>query len=748
MSESIQSHGTFEPSQRLLDAYVALSKNAALWSGDVPSALDTITFTCANLLDVDRVSVWRLNPERSGMQCLTLHQLRATSYSDELNLLDVPDYFGSLQDVRCIESNDCVNDPRLEGIRAYLERLDIRALLDTSVLIDGEFRAVLSLEVVGRGRQWTQSEKNFVVSVADLIGQVHAVAALRESQSKYKALFDGAGDAIFVLQGSHFHDCNSAAEQMFGLTAAQFKETTPADLSPVTQPDGSDSASRAEALIELAQVRPQRFEWVHRRSTGELFDAEVILNSIQMGAGRFTVGIVRDVTERKQNEARLRQSQRELEYRATHDGLTDLPNRHYLMTRLDERIAESISGLSLLLLDLNNFKDINDTLGHRFGDLMLRDVAATLASIVAAEPATLSRLGGDEFAVLVEGPIDRARDLAARISRELRQARSVGPVKLQITASIGIATFPDHGANSHELLRSADVAMYQAKIQRQPVAVYDPCFDSHSIDRLELLSELTTALSQDQLQLYYQPKLCLKTGDCLGVEALLRWPHPERGMIPPSDFVGMAEKGEIIHALSHWVVMSAIRQIRTWHDLGVRVPVAINLSARDLADPDGPRRMQALLDEYAIPTAALEIEITESSLINDPQRALEVIQQFRALGIPFAIDDFGTGYSSLSYLKRLPVSALKIDRSFVSDMLENPADETIVRSTIALAHSFGLSVIAEGIESAATLSRLSELGCNQAQGYFIARPMPAEQLAAWLENRPAMNDALAASRTP
>lgn len=727
-----------EQQDRFLGAYIGLSKNASIWSGDIQSALDVVTYTCANLLQVDRVSVWWLNPDLTSMYCVALHQLNAVAYTDELDLVEVPEYINALRDVRSIESSDAKHDERLVGIWPYLLSRNIDALLDTSILIEGQLKAILSLEVVGATRSWSQSEKSFITSVADLIGHVYAVAALRDSQSKYKALFDGAGDAIFVMRDGYFFDCNTAAELMFGVSAAEFKKLVPADISPPQQPDGSDSMARSIELMQLAVRTPQRFEWQHQRVNGPLFYAEVILKSIQLGNDTCLIAMVRDVTERKRSETLLEASRRELEHRVNHDSLTALPNRHYLHQFIDDQLAMADSLFALLLLDLNQFKEINDTLGHQFGDKMLQDIASDLTALLQAQRATLFRLGGDEFAIVLSGQLTDVLPVADLIHRQLQQPRRVDQIKLQVTGSIGVACYPAHGRGSHQLLRSADVAMYQAKTQGVSTVVYDPGFDSHTIERLELLSELSDAIKQNQLQLHYQPKIDLQTGKCIGCEALLRWQHPVKGMIPPGQFIDVAEKSDIIHVLTQWVIAQAVWQSHQWQLAGLTMPIAINLSARNLVDLSCPQQLSALLQQFAVPADLIEIEITESSLISDPQRALDVVNLFCELGLQLSIDDFGTGYSSLSYLKKLPVKKLKIDRSFVSDMLTNAADEMIVRSTIALAHSFGLLVVAEGVENAQTYRRLSELGCDQAQGYFMSRPLAAEQFVHWLhEQHPA-----------
>ncbi|HVK98714.1 MAG TPA: EAL domain-containing protein, partial [Dongiaceae bacterium] len=423
-----------------------------------------------------------------------------------------------------------------------------------------------------------------------------------------------------------------------------------------------------------------------------------------------------------------------------HDSLTGLPNRDFLHEQAARAVVQAAGNrchLAFLLMDLNRFKEVNDTLGHSIGDHLLKLLAIRLQKLLEPLGATPYRLGGDEFAVmtgLLSSQQD-AYDVAMKVSESLRQPISVEGISLELGASIGISLYPDHGSDSHQMLRCADVAMYYAKTHGTGIAFYENAQDSNSPRRLTMMAELGTAIRENQLVLHYQPRIDLDSGLCTGCEALLRWQHPKHGMIPPGDFIPAAEMSDIIHPLSQWVLRNALEQVQRWQQAGLSLAVAVNLSARNLADRQCPDKIAQLLQAYAVPPHLLEIEITESALINDPDRAMQVVDRIHQLGIPLAIDDFGTGYSSLSYLKRLPIDTLKIDRSFVKDMRENEADAVIVRSTIALAHSFGLKVVAEGVEDIATLDSLRLLSCDQAQGFGIARPLPLAAFMDWLNQQ-------------
>ncbi|MGB3393006.1 MAG: EAL domain-containing protein [Stenotrophomonas sp.] len=727
-----------EQRRRLADAYISLSKDPSIWMADLGLALERLARFCAQAVGVARASVWRMNTEGSTLQCLALHAQdhQADAGMADLDLATVPGYHGALGSERLIEANDAQHDPRLAGMHDYLRAHDIQSLLDAIVRVQGHARGVLCFESVGHARLWSEEEKNFLTSVAGLVSQLFAVAALRDSEARYRALFDGAADAIFVMRDGRFVASNAAANAIFGYDDGQLLYLEPAQASPPRQPDGSDSATRAAELIRLAMERPQRFEWQHQRRNGGLFDAEVALRSVRIDGCPCLIAVVRDITERKHSEANLERSRLELEHRANHDELTGLPNRSCLHERLAQLTADSQDAnidVSLMLLDLDRFKEVNDTLGHHVGDQLLKSIARDLAGLLASHRAELFRLGGDEFVILARGGGQAGTmRLAERVLHGLREPRRVDSITLEMGGSMGIALFPQHGLNGNDLLRCADVAMYHAKLNGLGAALYASDHDPHSPRRLALISELGNAIREEQLQLHFQPRIDLRTAACSGCEALLRWRHPQLGMVPPGDFIPAAEMSDIIHPLSRWVVRQALAQARRWQDAGHPLPVAVNLSARNLLDVHFPEAVAQLLHEFAVPAALLEIEITESALIGDPEHALQVVRAFRSLGLGIAIDDFGTGYSSLSYLKRLPLQTLKVDQSFVRDMLSVATDAVIVRSTIDLAHGFGLTVVAEGVEDARTLAALAALGCDQAQGYHIARPMPAADFTRWL----------------
>ena len=425
------------------------------------------------------------------------------------------------------------------------------------------------------------------------------------------------------------------------------------------------------------------------------------------------------------------------EHQAVHDALTGLPNRVLFRDRVAQAIhtgRRSGQGCSVMLMDLNHFKEINDTLGHHQGDRLLQEVAARLRITLRASD-TVARLGGDEFGILLHGIADpvQAATVAKALLERLREPFAVDATTLQVGGSIGVACHPEHGDDVETLIQRADIAMYAAKASSSGHAVFEASQDHHSPRRLRLAAELRGAIERSEIVLAYQPKGDLRTGRIVGVEALARWEHPELGTLEPAEFVPLAEQTGLILALTSSVLDAALERVASWRELGHDVSVAVNLSARSFLDAGLADEIPAMLAARDLPPDALELEITESMLMNDPVRARCTLERLAAIGVSISVDDFGTGYSSLAHLKSLPVDALKIDKSFVLDMDKDDADEAIVRSMIELAHNLGMRVVAEGVESAATWMRLGAMGCDLAQGFHLARPLPASGLLALLD---------------
>lgn len=446
-------------------------------------------------------------------------------------------------------------------------------------------------------------------------------------------------------------------------------------------------------------------------------------------------GLMDDTTEAKEIIARL-------QFLATTDSLTALPNRSLLYDRLNQAIAvakrEQNKQVVLMLMDLDHFKEINDTLGHAAGDEVLRQVAHRLRSVLR-ESDTLARLGGDEFAVLLSDA--QATEAAARkVARNILDC-FVEPFwfqknELYLGVGIGVAIFPDHGKDAGVLMSRADVAMYAAKHTDAGFLFYDPKTDPHTQERLQLSSDLRHALERNEFVLHYQPQIDIRSGSIIGVEALIRWNHPEHGLIFPDQFIPFAESTGLIGPITEWVLRTAITQCKTWQTAGTELRIALNATARSFQDPLLVDKLESLLSggETRLPPERIEIEITENILMAEIEHGAKAIGRLRDLGVSVAIDDFGTGYSSLAYLKKLPIHSIKIDKSFVLNMAEDDNDAVIVRSTIDLAHNLGFLVVAEGVENRDALDLLTVLGCDHAQGYHISRPLPADGLILWIKN--------------
>lgn len=483
-------------------------------------------------------------------------------------------------------------------------------------------------------------------------------------------------------------------------------------------------------LRHVFEHRAFETEVTARRANGQEFELSMELVPVEDG-GTLThwVAFLRDVTVTRNQVSSLR-------HQAMHDGLTGLPNRTMLFEALERAIqaaSEDKMMLALMLMDLDRFKEVNDTFGHHFGDALLKQVAFRVQNQMRLGDV-VARLGGDEFAIVLPRTSDMTSTAltARRILNTLEQPFVVEGQVLEVGASIGIAIYPEHGTDARTLLRRADVAMYTAKKKESGYSFHRDDHESRTPDQLALVVELRGAIERNELALYYQPKLHMRSGIMTRAEVLIRWNHPQRGHLSPNQFVPIAERTGLIRGMTDWVLDHVLSQCRTWQDEGVPIHVAVNISAKSLLDQSLPTKVQAALDKWHVDPRFLKIEITESSIMADPAHALAILSMLQSMGVRLSVDDFGTGYSSLTHLRELPIDEIKIDKSFVTNMINSDADAAIVRTVIDLAHNLGKQVCAEGIEDEETWKRLSEMGCDLAQGYWIARPMPADDLLQWL----------------
>ncbi|MBM7063200.1 EAL domain-containing protein [Pseudomonas sp. UL073] len=566
---------------------------------------------------------------------------------------------------------------------------------------------------------------------------VEDITARREAEARYRTLVEHAPEAILMFDTQRgIVEANENAVRLFALPREQLIGRMPTSFSPPLQPDGrpSQEVARAYARAALEGETPV-FEWLMRDAAGRQRPCEVRLVRLPGGERPLVRLSVTDISERQRY-------QREIERLAFSDELTGLPNRRLLLDRLQHAMIreqrEDCFG-ALLFIDLDHFKTVNDSLGHPVGDALLREVTARLAGCLRAED-TLARLGGDEFVVLLEALGDspaaageHAAEVGEKLLASLLGSYQIDQHELSVSASIGIALHPLGTQGAADVLKQADTAMYRAKHGgRNALHFFAPEMQAVIDQRLQLQSELRQAMARGQLHLVFQPQLALATGEVAGAEVLLRWLHPERGEIPPSQFIPLAEDTGLIQELGAWVLENACAVRARWHAQWPQLVLAVNLSPRELRQAGLVARVSDCLQRHRLPATALELEITEGVLLEDVDQCIAAMHALKALGVRFAIDDFGTGYSSLTYLKRLPLDRLKIDRSFISDLENEGSDRMLVETILVIARNLGLECIAEGVENHAQADRLRLHGCTLGQGFYFGEPMDEAQFAGWL----------------
>jgi diguanylate cyclase (GGDEF)-like protein/PAS domain S-box-containing protein len=636
------------------------------------------------------------------------------------------------------------DDARLDA--AFRARIGDRSHICVP-LLQGD-TAVAALNVMSTSEDERLNEQDrqtlelLAVVLASAVSRAAEFEAKREqveALARFEATYQGAltGMLLVSVEG-RIVDANPAMRELLGFDDEELKDRL---VSKFVHPEDRAEIATAYAEMIASGRTSHRFDHRFCRKDGGVrwVNASLSVVTDSDGEPTFTIGTIQDVTQRRAAEEALRAQAKLNEHQALHDGLTGLANRALFRDRIEHALkAARRAGkqVAVLMMDLDRFKEINDSLGHSAGDTLLVELSHRIEAGLR-ESDTVARLGGDEFGLLLPNPIgpDGVIGVVERARAAIEQPVTVEGLPLSVEASIGIALYPDDGEDVDTLLRRADVAMYNAKASDAGYAFYEESRDQRDPARLTLVGELRRGLEESELVLFYQPKASLADGAVSSVEALLRWEHPERGLLAPDQFIPLAQQTGLIKPLALYVIDAALRQCREWQDEGLTLGVAVNLSARNLLDVHFPTEVQALLDRWSVDPALITLEITESTMLIDPVRTGQNLARLAATGMGISIDDFGTGFSSLARLKRLPVDEIKIDRSFIMNMDNDEDDATIVRSMIDLGRHLGLEVVAEGVETKQVWDQLAALGCQVAQGYYLSRPVPPNQLRSWLDAR-------------
>ncbi|QGQ98294.1 EAL domain-containing protein [Paenibacillus psychroresistens] len=679
------------------------------------------------VLDAPRLNLTKCHSGEEALKCVLMHEYA-------LILLDVqmPGLDG-YETARIIKSRERSRDTPIIFVTAINKELEhvhsgysVGAIdylfkpFDPDVLkskVDQLIKLYLnSKEIKNQSNQLLEKTKALEMANRELS---RVTFELQKSEALHRLVGETSVDTIIILDEQRkIISVNPAIYHTFGFTMIEVLGNNMNIL--ISEPNINWNESSQFS-------RTQHFEVMANAKDESLFPAEVHIKESRLEGNLIYVCTIRDISDRKEQIEKLR-------FMAFHDHLTKLPNRKMLYEMVDVMVQNQQEPFSLILLDLDHFKAVNDTLGHQIGDLLLIKLGDLINELLSSNK-TMFRLGGDEFAILMpNSELAMGMETARIVLSRINQPIEIDDVTLSIGASLGIVCFPEHGKDIRTLLRRADVAMYTAKRNGNGITAYSKEQDEKDPYRLILMGDLRAAIDKNELFLVYQPKANLQTKAIEGVEALIRWKHPKLGLVAPIDFIPIAEQIGVINLITTWVLTEAIKQNKKWEQQGLDIEIAVNLSVRNLQDVELPTRLQALLDKHELSPHKITLEITESFIMSDPKHAKEVLMKIHQMGIKLSIDDFGTGYSSLAYLKNLPVNTIKIDKSFIMEMVSDGADAMIVQSIIFLAHNLGLKVVAEGVETEEVWDLLNSYNCDIAQGYYIEKPLMEHELKLWLEN--------------
>ncbi|MBJ2219959.1 putative bifunctional diguanylate cyclase/phosphodiesterase [Pseudomonas sp. MF7453] len=697
-------------------------------------AAELITRSACDIYQIDCASIWHLE----GQHLVPISAYHRADQQHRLpKAIDAsgfPDYLEALHSSRAIDATHAQRDPRTREMAESLRANNIHAMLDASIRVDGQVVGVLCLEQSSSSRAWQSDEIAFAGELADQFAQVinnhnrrTATSALHlfqraVEQSANAFLLVNCDGVVEYVNPSFTAITQYSAEEVHGHRLAQLPALE--NLSELL----------FDAPSALAKSNSWQGEFKSRRKNLEPYWGQLSISKVYGDNRELThyIGIYEDITQTKLAQQRI-------ERLAYTDNLTNLGNRPAFIRNLDERFArDSDSPISLLLVDIDNFKRINDSLGHQTGDKLLISLARRLRNSLSSS-GSLARFASNEFAVLLDdADLETGQQVASQLLATLDKPMFVDNQLISVTGSVGLACAPLHGRDPQTLMRNAGLALHKAKANgKHQVQVFTEALNAEASYKLFVENNLRRALTQNELDVFYQPKLCLRSGRLLGMEALLRWNHPEKGMIRPDQFISVAEETGLIIPIGKWIARQACRMSKQLSAAGMgNLQVAINLSPKQFSDPDLVASIATILKEEQLPANLLELELTEGLLLEATEDTRLQLDQLKSFGLTLAMDDFGTGYSSLSYLKKFPIDIIKIDRSFIHEIPDNQDDMEITSAVIAMAHNLKLKVVAEGIETAEQLAFLRRHRCDVGQGYLFDRPIPGAELLTMLKRYP------------
>ena len=722
-------------SQAQQSLIVRLARQRYTTSDPLREAAELITRTACSVYNVARASIWNLNGARLEPVALFRRDLDCHEHAVPIAIDAFPNYLQALQGGRAIDAHDASLDPRTRELRdSYLQPLDIEAMLDASIRVGGEVVGVLCLEHTDSRRVWQADEIAFAGELADQYAQVLSNQQRRSATSElhlFKRAVEQSASAFILIDRDGLVEYVNPS--FTAITLYSPDEVQGHRLSELAALENLGELL-FEAPTSLCEHNSWQGEFKSRRKNLDPYWGQLSISKVHADDGSLThyIGIYEDITETKQAQQRI-------ERLAYSDSLTGLGNRYAFIRALEHRFAsDDGKPFSLLLVDIDNFKRINDSLGHQTGDKLLISLARRLRNSLTPS-GILARFASNEFAILLDAAdLAGAQQLAHKVLHTLDKPLFVDNQLISVTGSVGVASTPEHGADPQTLMKHAGLALHKAKANgKHQLQVFTEALNAEADYKLFVENNLRRALTQNELEVFYQPKLCLKTGQLLGMEALLRWHHPEKGMIQPDQFIGVAEETGLIIPIGKGVVRQAGHRSKQLTAAGLgNLQVAINLSPKQFSDPDLVGSIAAILHEELLAPNLLELELTESLLLEATDDTRHQLSRLKSLGLTLAMDDFGTGYSSLSYLKKYPIDVIKIDRSFIKDIPENQDDMEITSAVIAMAHKLKLKVVAEGIETTAQLGFLRRQHCDIGQGYLFDRPIASTELIASLQRYP------------